>query len=315
MRNRNSGSRSLGVWLAAGLFLVCAFTAGAASGGDNATFVSYSGVPSAMHPGDTATVTVTMRNSGTTTWKTMVSTETDGSTQTTTRTTYSLKPLGHGWGVGGTAVSGSVAPNATRSFQFTITAPQTTTKRNYVFRWQMARDEVVTERPIHARSPGTFGAATPSRTIQVGPDMAPSFGNATIPDQYWVKGDRITPVTLPGATGGNGTLSYALTCSLPRGVTFSSSSKTISGTPSRLLSETTCEWKVTDADDNTAASDADTETFTITVAEPDTAPSFSEGADDLEWVKGTAIGSVVLPAAPGGNGDPTYFWPETCLPA
>ena len=306
MRNRNSGSRSLGVWLAAGLFLVCAFTAGAASGGDNATFVSYSGVPSAMHPGDTATVTVTMRNSGTTTWKTMVSTETDGSTQTTTRTTYSLKPLGHGWGVGGTAVSGSVAPNATRSFQFTITAPQTTTKRNYVFRWQMARDSVVTERPIHARSPGTFGAATPSRTIQVGPDMAPSFGNATIPDQYWVKGDRITPVTLPGATGGNGTLSYALTCSLPRGVTFSSSSKTISGTPSRLLSETTCEWKVTDADDNTAASDADTETFTITVAEPDTAPSFSEGADDLEWVKGTAIGSVVLPAAPGGNGDPTY---------
>ena len=150
MRDRNSGFRSLGVWLVAGLFLAFAFTAGAVSGADNAAFVSYSGVPSAMHPGDTATVTVTMRNTGTTTWETTVDRETVGSTQTTTRTSFSLVAVGHGWGVSGVAVSGSVAPNATRSFEFTITAPETATKRNYVFRWQMARDTVVTERPIHA---------------------------------------------------------------------------------------------------------------------------------------------------------------------
>ena len=285
----------------AGLFFAFALMAGAASGGDNAAYVSYSGVPSAMHPSDTATVTVTMRNTGTTTWQTSVATETDDSTQTTTRTTYSLDAVGHGWGVNGVVVSGSVAPNATRSFQFTITAPETATKRNYVFRWQMARSTVVTERPIHARSPVTFGAATPSRTIQVGPDMAPSFGSATIPGQSWVKDSRITPVTLPGATGGNGTLSYALTCSLPPGVSFASATKRISGTPRRLWPETTCTWKVTDADDNTAASDADTLTFTIEVAPPDTAPEFNETVNDLVLIEGQAM-SAVLTDASGGNG-------------
>ena len=306
MRDRNSGSRSLGVWLAAGLFLALAFTAGAASGGDNAAYVSYSGVPSAMHPGDTATVTVTMRNTGTTTWKTTVETETDGSTLTTTRTTYSLDALGHGWDVSGVAVSGSVAPNATHSFEFTITAPETTTKRDYVFRWQMARDEVVTERPIHARSPGTFGAATDSLTIQVGPDMAPSFGSATIKNQEWTKGVRITPVVLPGATGGNGPLSYALTCSLPNGVRFTPSSKTISGRPGRLWPETTCTWKVTDADDNTSAGDADTLEFTIEVGPPDTAPEFSGPVADQKWLTGQPIPPVTLPGATGGNGTLSY---------
>ena len=125
----------------AGLFLGFALTAGAASAGDNAAFVSDSGVPATMEPGDTASVTVTMRNTGTTTWQTTVVTDTDGSTQTTTRTTYSLDAVGHGWGVNGVAVSGSVAPNATRSFQFTITAPETAD--SYTFRWRMSRTDVL----------------------------------------------------------------------------------------------------------------------------------------------------------------------------
>ena len=53
-----------------GLFLALGFTAAAASGSDNAAFVSYTGVPTSMKPGEKKTVTVTMRNSGTTTWKT-----------------------------------------------------------------------------------------------------------------------------------------------------------------------------------------------------------------------------------------------------
>ena len=252
----------------AGLFLALVFTAGAASGGDNAAFVSDSGVPETMEPGDTASVTVTMRNTGTTTWQTTVVTETDDSTQTTTRTRYSLDAVGHGWGVNGVAVSGSVAPNATRSFEFTITAPETA--GSYTFRWRMSRTTVVTDRPIHARStPGTsFGAATPSQTIQVARDTAPSFGNLTIPDQEWLRGSRIEPVTLPEATGGNGTLSYALACYLPGGVTYNSSRKTISGTPRVAWGPTTCTWKVTDSDGNTAESDSDTLEFTIRVRRP-----------------------------------------------
>ena len=122
----------------AGLFFAFALTAGAASGGDNAAFVSYSDVPSTMMPGGTATVTVTMRNTGTTTWKATVDRETVGSTLTTTRTSFSLVAVGHGWDVGRVTVTGSVAPNATHSFEFTITAPETT--GIYTFAWRMVRD-------------------------------------------------------------------------------------------------------------------------------------------------------------------------------
>ncbi|MCY3968834.1 MAG: hypothetical protein OXG74_02790, partial [Acidobacteria bacterium] len=259
----------------AGLFLALAFTAGAASAGDNAAFVSYTGVPSAMHPGDTATVTVKMKNTGTTTWESSVVTQTHGSVRTTTRTTYLLKAIGHGWGVNGVAVTGSVAPNASRSFEFTITAPQTTTKRNYAFRWQMSRKTVVTERPTGrpmrtTSTQGTaFGAATPNRTIQVGPDTAPSFGNKTIPNQEWLRGKAIDAVTLPAATGGNGPLSYALSgCYLPGGVTFDRATRRLNGTPRTAWGPTTCTYKVTDADDNTAAGDAAELEFTIRVKRP-----------------------------------------------
>ena len=297
-RMDGSGCAALRRGAVAGLFLGLAFTAGAASGGDNAAWVSYSGVPSAMHPGDTATVTVTMSNTGTTTWQTTVVTETDDSTQTTTRTRYSLDAVGHGWGVSGVAVSGSVAPNATRSFEFTITAPETA--GSYTFRWRMSRTTVVTDRPIHARStPGTsFGAATPSQTIQVARDTAPSFGNLTIPDQEWLRGSRIEPVTLPEATGGNGALSYSLACYLPGGMTYDRARKRISGTPRTAWGPTDCTWKVTDSDDNTAASDADTEEFTIWVRRPALVLSTAsltvkEGKDETFTVK--------LAARPTGN--------------
>ena len=84
------------------------------------------------------------------------------------------------------------------------------------------------------------------------------------------------------------------------------STRTLSGTPTATQDATTYTYTVTDSDGNTAASDTDTLEFTITVAEPDTAPEFSGSADDLEWVQDTAIGSVVLPEATGGNGELTY---------
>ena len=62
----------------------------------------------------------------------------------------------------------------------------------------------------------------------------------------WVKDNRIAPVELPEATGGNGALSYALSCSLPQGV--ARNSLRISGTPRTVLSETECIWQVTDDD-------------------------------------------------------------------
>ena len=89
----------------AGLFFVCALTAGAASGGDNSAFVSYSDVPMRMEPGKTALVTVRMSNTGTTTWERTVVRTTTQASVTTTRTIFLLRPVGHDWGAGGMVVT------------------------------------------------------------------------------------------------------------------------------------------------------------------------------------------------------------------
>ncbi len=245
-----------------GLFLALAFTAVPARAGDNAAFVSYSGVPPRLEPGGKATVTVRMLNTGTTTWRTSVVEETSGGTKTTTRTSFSLDSVGDDWGVQGVPVTGSVAPNAPRSFRFTITAPSK--RGSYTFQWRMARNTFVTERPIIPAKPGEgFGARTDAMTILVEPDESPSF-KGTVDDQEWLTGRAISPVvTLPDAMGGNGALSYALSCALPPGVTFNDTRRRISGTPSREWPRKTCRWKATDVD-----GDTDTETFTISAKRP-----------------------------------------------
>lgn len=250
---------------AAGLFLALTLTAGAARGGDNAAFAGYSGVPDLMLTGEKARVTVTMLNNGTTTWAKTVVTETEQQTRTTTTTTYALKSVGDDWGVSGVAVTGSVAPNKRRGFQFTITAPAK--DGTYVFQWRMDRNTVVVERPVvPAKGDDGFGATTPRKLIVVEKDAAPSFGKQTIPNQTWTVKKAIKALTLPNATGGNGKLNYSFNCKLPTGVR--QRGRLISGTPTIEWPKTTCTWKVTDSDSNTAESDSDKLTFTITVGAP-----------------------------------------------
>ena len=115
-------------------------------------------------------------------------------------------------------------------------------------------------------------------SAQVPPDTVPSFGTATVVDQAYTETVDIGSVELPAATGGNGTLTYALAlacasedeetaqgCGLPSGLTFDADDREIAGTPA-AAGTYRMEYKVTDADDNTAAGDADTLNFTITVA-------------------------------------------------
>ena len=297
----------------AGLFFAIALTAGAANGGDNSAFVSYSNVPMRMELGKTAMVTVTMRNTGTTTWERTVVRETTQAAVTTTRTIFALRPVGHDWGVGAVDVSGSVASGAPRSFEFTITAPET--PGTYVFQWRMARETIVIERPRIPASPDWgFGATTPRKLIVVEADTQPKL-EGIVPDQEWEVGTKITEVMLPKATGGNGALSYSFTedC-LPPGVTRAN--RRISGTPTAEWSERECAWKVTDSDDNTAVSDTDKRTFKVEVApepEEDTAPEFKWDVEDQNWEVGKSV-TVELPDAEGGNGALLYSLTEICLP-
>ena len=58
-----------------------------------------------------------------------------------------------------------------------------------------------------AQGPGTAGPRRPS-------DTAPAFA-VTVADQTYTEGEAVSPLTLPVASGGNGTLSYSLAPTVP----------------------------------------------------------------------------------------------------
>ena len=93
----------------------------------------------------------------------------------------------------------------------------------------------------------------------VSADSSPSFGS-TVSNQSWTAGQTITALTVPSATGGNGTLSYGAS-GLPSGVTLSPSLQ-LSGTPLKTGSGA-ATVTARDADGDTA-----TLSFTWTVDSP-----------------------------------------------
>ena len=84
-------------------------------------------------------------------------------------------------------------------------------------------------------------------------NLTPSFGSATIPDQSWTQNEAVATFRLPEATGGNGTLRYALTPALPAGVVRNPATHEISGTPAAAAAAVAYTWEATDADGDTAA--------------------------------------------------------------
>ncbi len=144
-------------------------------------------------------------------------------------------------------------------------------------------------------------AAALTFTLAAEADTAPSFASAAIADRSYRQGVAITALALPEATGGNGTLDYALTPDLPDGLAFDAATRTVSGAPTALQAATSYSWTVTDADGDTVSLG-----FTIAV-ETETAPSFGTvTVADRSYAKDVAIAAFVLPEAGGGNGPLTY---------
>ena len=108
---------------------------------DNAQFVSQSGVLTTMTAGQQATVTLTFKNSGTSSWGSGYALASQSPANNST------------WGLSSVALSGSVAPGAQKSFTFTITAPATT--GSYTFQFQLKNGSTF------------FGAKSPAVTVQV----------------------------------------------------------------------------------------------------------------------------------------------------
>ncbi len=78
------------------------------------------------------------------------------------------------------------------------------------------------------------------------PGGALSFGGVTIDAQTYTANTAITDLTLPAATGGTGTLSYALS-DVPSGLSFDGDTRVLSGTPDTEQMATTYTYTATDS--------------------------------------------------------------------
>ena len=188
--------------------------------------------------------------------------------------TYSLRPA---------VPAGLTFDARTRTLTGTPTQPQPATRYTYT-----ATD--------------ADGDTTTRRfSITVKEDLTPSFGTATIADQTYVQNTAIQTLTLPPASGGDGTLTHSLSPAAPSGLTFDASARTLSGTPTQAQPATSYSYTATDADGDSVSL-----TFVVTV-EADLAPSFGTATiAEQSYVQNTAIATLTLPQANGGNGALTY---------
>ena len=106
--------------------------------------------------------------------------------------------------------------------------------------------------------------ATLTFTVEVVPDLMPSFGDAQVPPQRYVQDVEITPLALPAAAGGDLPLTYALTGpasdpALPEGLAWSEAAVTrpirpgtLAGTPTVPAPAAAWTLTATDADGDRA---------------------------------------------------------------
>ena len=139
------------------------------------------------------------------------------------------------------------------------------------YNWTPANSAAVIAFANHVR--GLRNPNTHNVTLTLTDDpatAAPAFADDTGDAQSWTQSQTFTPVTVPAATG-TPAPTYAVVGSLPAGVSFSTSSRVISGTPTATGSGT-----ITIRATNSEGSDDWTAAYT-TAAPPATVPSAPTG--------------------------------------
>ncbi len=138
--------------------------------------------------------------------------------------------------------------------------------------------------------------------ITVVGNVAPSFGDASVDAQSYMRKQAIESLTLPQASGGDGTLTYALAPDLPEGLTFDAETRMLSGTPLEAMDEATYTLTATDGD-----GDAATLMFTLSVM-ADPMPTFGDTTTAIaaRGYQHEEFDPVTLPQATGGDGTLTY---------
>jgi len=177
---------------------------GGGGGTNDAAFVSQT-VPSSMTPGQSAAVSVTMTNTGTNTWSAGAGYKL-GSQNPQDNTT---------WGLNRVSLPGSVAPGASVTFTFNVTAP--TASGTYNFQWRMIQE-------------GAAYFGTPSTNVAVG--VASSGGPPSITTTSLPSGVKNAAYSAQvSATGGTTPYRWSLSGQIPAGLSINPTTGRISGTP------------------------------------------------------------------------------------
>ncbi len=138
-------------------------------------------------------------------------------------------------------------------------------------------------------------------TLEVIADLIPAFSDTTLAAQSYLQHREIEPLTLPQATGGDGTLTYALTPDLPEGLTFNVETLVVSGTPVKAMDAMTYTLTATDGN-----GDAVHVMFTLEV--PDLMPTFGDTTIvAYSFIVNQPIEPLTLPEATGGDGALAYI--------
>ena len=209
---------------------------------NDAAFASYRGLPASMTAGETASVGVTMQNTGTASW-----------TGTAGYKLVSRNAPSDLWGVSqATLPDGvSIPPKAYRSFALTITAPATV--GDHAFQWQMEQNGTA------------FGAITTSQTITVTPVNTAPVVALAIDDLTLTVGGRSETVdlSLHFSDPEQDEMSYSASSADPAVVTAALANGLLTLT---AAAAGTADVTVTATDASGLASDPDV--FTVTAASP-----------------------------------------------
>jgi RHS repeat-associated protein len=228
-----------------------------------------------MTPGQTYSVSVTLKNTGTTTW-TAANNYKLGTQNPADNTT---------WGTSRVALTASVAPGAQYTFTYNVTAPATLGTHN--FQWGMIREGT-----------GWFGANTPNTAVNITASAnQPTLSVQRTPTPLvagqnhtltWssTKATSVTYTCTASGTGFTGSATLAAS-----GTTTAATSAAWVGYPS------TCTWKATGAGGSTTQ----TETMT-TVAAP--------VVDSVTYFHNDIAGTPQLAT----NASGALVWKENYLP-
>lgn len=258
-------------------FLTMFLTAGTAYAANDSVFVSQS-VPSTMTPGQTILVSVTFKNTGTTTW-----TETTngkyamGSQNPTYNNTWGINQVWH--------YGQNVAPGQTKTFSFNAKAPST--PGTYNFQWRMMQ-----------RNQPFFGQTSPNVAVVVAvSDTTPPTRSGGAPTGTLAAGT--TQATLALTTNEAATCKYGQTANTPYASmtgTFSTTGGTShSASVTSLTSGQSYAYYVRCMD---AAGNANVDDFPIQFAvapPPDTTPpARSSGAPTGTLAAGTTQATAAV---------------------